>query len=143
LELVWKKNKKIAYVFTTFIFCATFWWFPRIYDPVKAPWNKMAEQIAQFPQSTVVTTRTKALATPYFDEKNIVVHELYLTDEGFNDLLKLFEYYENVWIIENYWGTIGYWSSLEEKLKNSGLKMEVYPFQTEKSEVIMAMRVHH
>jgi hypothetical protein len=117
-------------------------WLPKAYFPVKAPWNRLAQTVLENQGEIVFTTRTLTIATPYFNNARIKVEKLDLTDEGLRSLVELVHQGRKIWIVENYWGQMNYFSKLTSKLTELGIKFDYQEFENDYSERLSAIRLY-
>lgn len=78
---------------------------PAVYKNKKEPWKSVAEMISYYPNSLVLTSRTAAIQTPYFEKTNTLVrHWNPRAADGMEMLKKEIRERGRVWIVENYYG---------------------------------------
>jgi hypothetical protein len=112
-----------------------------VYWPTKAPWRELAAEITKVPSSFVLTTRSPALWSPYYEHAGVEVEKL--TPENIQPayIQGLLEKYENIWIIENYHGGKPYLENFKNQLINAGLDAKLDTMQTQYSEPLGFMRI--
>jgi hypothetical protein len=140
---LWQSLKswlKYALILVSLIF--SLGWLPKTYFPVKAPWNRLAQTVLENQGEIVFTTRTLTIATPYFNNARIKVEKLDLTDEGLRSLVELVHQGRKIWIVENYWGQMNYFSKLTSKLTELGIKFDYQEFENDYSERLSAIRLY-
>lgn len=102
---VWNENFKTRNVLGTFLFLFFFVGtaveLHSVYDNIKAPWRTAANVISKFPGSIVLTTRSAAVQTPYFENRNVPLKRWDSTKLD----VPLIEAssYDYVWIVDTYW----------------------------------------
>lgn len=102
LETVW--SKAALFLFAV-VLLSTALAMPKIYANKKEPWKSVVEMIQNYPNSLILTTRSLALKTPYFDSAGIDVQQW---DPNKKEDLERLEdevaVRKRVWIVENYYG---------------------------------------
>lgn len=115
---------------------------PRLYRPYKEPWRKVAEVIAKYPNALVLTTRTVAIATPYFERADVEVEKWDpSSSEGMARLYSQVARRKRVWIVENYWGGRHYLPLLTEQLKDLRYNVSELSMRTDDSPPVLVLLV--
>lgn len=93
--------------------------------PLKHPdWRGTALSASAYPNSIVVTTSNLALQTPYFDALKIPVIEITNPEQVLQQVVKLLELYEHVWIVDTYWNYIMYLPPQMPAFQSLNLKVD-------------------
>jgi hypothetical protein len=115
---------------------------PKAYLQIKSPWRDAARIVSQYPNSYGLTSRTKSLQSPYFDDIHVNIDKLDFKTPPSTIIKDKLEIFDNVWIIENYYGGTQYLEPLKNKMESLGFKTEKYSVATELSEPVLMLRVY-
>lgn len=116
--------------------------FPGVYRSTKEPWRSVAELIGRYPNGLVLTTRTVAIGTPYFERADVRVEKWEpSSNAGMDYLEQQVRRRKRVWIIENYWGGTPYMPMLARQLKALGYRISEVSMRTDESAPVLVMLV--
>jgi hypothetical protein len=113
------------------------------YTPRKAPWREAAQLISQSPESIVLTTRTQAVRTPYFENLGIPLERRYFAQEGVDAILEKLKAFETVWIVDNFYGAQAYQEKLRSLVAEKKLRVTDYSMKSEISEPLIILRIEN
>jgi hypothetical protein len=94
-----------------------------------------------YPQSIVLTTRSPAIRTPYFDLWKIPVESWQPNIEGYERIAVLLKQYKNVWVLDTYWGSASYMAGLEGQLKYEKVPHVTREFANPGAEPLILLRI--
>ncbi len=132
-------------------------WLPRVYFPVKAPWNRLAREMSIEGGTVAVTTRFISIATPYFDQNHIEVRPLDSSEEGLQNFVLTLTHGKSestnatshrgmltrkTWVIENSAGAAPYFKSLQAKLTSAGVFYSMDKFENSVSDALTVIKIN-
>lgn len=110
--------------------------------PLKhSDWRGIALVASGYPSSAVITTSNLALQTPYFDAIKIPVIGIDDPAQVLQQVSKLLELYENVWIVDTYWSYIMYLPSQLPAFKTVNLKVDDFTTFEDGRDTAVAFKV--
>lgn len=137
-----QRKKTLAVLVGVLIVIGTISGLSKVYLQTKAPWREVAQFIGQYTNSVVLTTRTNAIRTPYFERINADVEKWQPNEEGLRRILQHLDQGKSVWLIENYWGGLTYLNQLKANLEEMGIHSEEKIHKIENSEPLLTLRFY-
>ncbi len=136
-------RSKRAFLFSgvTFLLCYLVY-FPEVYQIKKAPWRRLAEIVRDKAPTHILTTRTVAIGTPYFERIGVGVEAWDpSTSDGLARLGQLVGKHGKIWIIESFWAGRNYLPPLGQRLRILDYEVSEVSLKTDHSRPILAMLI--
>lgn len=111
--------------------------FNELYAIKKAPWREVAQIVAAYPDSLVLTTKTDAVQTPYFVNAGVRLRRWDWRNH--QELLDEVKRNKHVWIVDNYWSFTNYYSKVLPEISAHVVPHE-QTVQTGKQEPLFVVR---
>lgn len=111
-----------------------------IYQNIKAPWRELAQTFSEFsPCPEILTTRSLAINTPYFQKLNCEVKKLESIDQIKNHILQT---KKPIYIVDNYWGATPYLLNLQSTFeKEEFAQVDIKVFQKKQSDILYLVKI--
>ncbi|MCC6277608.1 MAG: hypothetical protein IT289_06820 [Oligoflexia bacterium] len=113
----------------------------RVYERAHSPWRDVANFLSDYKKNYILTTRGESIRSPYFDKIMIPVESWQPNQNGFSRIGELLKSYNNVWVLDTYWGSISYLSILEETLRFEKIPHYVRKFEIPGAEPLILVRI--
>ena len=136
-------EKRLLYLSFLMITTGGFIGLKENYLPHKAPWREVAATIGQYTESTVFTTRTESIKTPYFERLGINVEKLENRSQMTEKVKEALAHFRNVWVIETYLAGITYFSTIKSEFEKAGLSTKEFTVKNDYSEPIFVMLIQN
>lgn len=140
-ELQTYGKKWLPLTMTILVAGGIIWHLPHLYFNNKAPWRKAAEMIWLSPDSVVYTTRTLAIRSPYFESKNIPLMRIEPEEKGVHQIEQSLKAGKQVWVLENYFGAMMYFSKLHARLSNLQYQVDDFTLTEDDSDPVLLLHV--
>ncbi len=112
-----------------------------LYHPRHSPWREVALKVRDFPKSMVVTTRSSAIQTPYFEWINVPVEHFDDPIEIIKTLETKFETLKTIWIVEPIVPGTDYFSLFKKQVNTGAYNLEDFTVSVDNSEPIVILKI--